>query len=150
MRTLSKVYALASLRIGYCLCGDNDVAQALLKVKTVFNVNSLAQAAGLACLEDDAYRDRILDSCARERQRLQDGFAEMGLAPPQSIANFLTVRLPVRGQSVTAELARRRNFVKAGTESGFDDAIRVSVGSEEDTTAPLPNLRDVLDGLRGA
>lgn len=150
LRTLSKAYALAGLRIGYCLCGSNDVAQALLKVKTVFNVNSLAQAAALACLEDDAHRDRILDSCARERQRLQDGLAEMGLASPPSIANFLTVRLPVGGQSVATELARRGILVKAGTEPGYEDTIRVSVGSEADTAALLDNLRHVLDGLRGA
>ncbi len=150
LRTLSKAYALAGLRIGYCLCGGNDVAQALLKVKTVFNVNSLAQAAALACLEDDAHRDRILDSCARERQRLQDGLAEMGLASPRSIANFLTVRLPAGGQSVATELARRGILVKAGTEPGYEDTIRVSVGSEADTAALLDNLRHVLDGLRGA
>ena len=144
LRTLSKAYALAGLRIGYCLCGNNDLAQALLKVKTVFNVNSLAQAAGLACLEDNAYRDRILDSCARERQRLQNGVTEMGLASPRSIANFLTVRLPVPGQTVAAALARRGILVKAGTDSGFEDTIRISVGSEDDTTALLDNLPEIL------
>ena len=150
LRTLSKAYALAGLRIGYCLCGDADVAQALLKVKTIFNVNSLAQAAGLACLKDDAHRDRILDSCSRERQRLQDGFAEMGLTSPQSIANFLTVRLPVPGQTVAAELARRGILVKAGTEPGYEDTIRVSVGLEADTKALLDTLLEILKDVRAA
>ncbi|MCH8113653.1 MAG: aminotransferase class I/II-fold pyridoxal phosphate-dependent enzyme, partial [Proteobacteria bacterium] len=144
LRTLSKAYALAGLRIGYCLCGDNDVAQALLKVKTVFNVNSLAQAAGLACLKDDAHRDRILDSCAQERRRLHDGVAEMGLASPRSIANFLTVRLPVPGQTVAAALARRGILVKAGMEPGYEDTIRVSAGLAEDTRALLDNLLKIL------
>ena len=68
----------------------------------------------------------------------------MGLASPRSIANFLTVRLPVRGQSVAAELARRGILVKAGTDSGFEDTIRISVGSEDDTTALLDNLLEIL------
>ena len=150
LRTLSKAYALAGLRVGYCLCGGNDVAQSLLKVKTVFNVNSLAQAAGIACLEDDAHRDLILESCSRERQRLQDGVAEMGLASPRSIANFLTVRLPVPGKTVAAALSRRGILVKAGTEPGYEDTIRVSVGLAEDTKALLDNLLEILKDVRAA
>lgn len=88
LRTLSKAYALAGLRIGYCLSSSDEVARSLFKVKTMFNANSLAQAAGVACLEDHAHRDRILDSCAIERQRLQDGFAKMGLARPRASQIF--------------------------------------------------------------
>ncbi|HEX6980865.1 MAG TPA: aminotransferase class I/II-fold pyridoxal phosphate-dependent enzyme [Alphaproteobacteria bacterium] len=146
LRTFSKAYGLAGLRIGYCLCGDDALAESLLKVKAMFNVNAIAQAAALAALEDEAHRDFIVDACGRERKRLADGCAALGLKVLPSAGNFICARVPGKAADVVQQLAAQGIYIGALVEPGYQDCIRISTGTAEDTDAVLAALAECLRG----
>lgn len=144
VRTLSKAYSLAGLRVGYALLSSPDLAEAVNRVRGMFNVNMLAQAAAVAALEDEAYTQRLLDDCARERQRLSEGFARLGCAPLPSVANFVTVQLPMPAADAVKAFADRGILVVAVGAAPFDRHVRISVGTAEDTDAVLKALGEIL------
>ena len=144
MRTFSKAYGLAGARIGYALCGSEDVAEALRKVKLHFGATAPAQAAALAALEDDAYLDTVVAAVARERQRLGDGLAALGLEVFPSAANFVSAKLPILGAAAVDQLRRRRILIRDWRDPEHLHEIRITVGLAEDTDAVIAALRDVL------
>ncbi len=144
LRTFSKAYSLAGLRVGYALSGSDEVGQSMLKAKPMFNVNALAQVAALAALEDVAYRDALIDSCVVERARLNAGLEALDLATMPSAGNFLSARLPIKGTEAAQGLADRGIRIKAWYEPGYEDCIRATIGTAEDTDAVLAALAEVL------
>lgn len=144
LRTFSKAYSLAGLRVGYALSGSDEVGQSFLKAKFMFNVNALAQVAALAALDDEAYRGRIIETCASERARLASGLEGMGLAVMPSAGNFVSARLPMRGTEAAKAVSERGIQIKAWYEPGYEDCIRITVGMAEDTDAVLAALAEVL------
>lgn len=144
IRTFSKAYSLAGLRVGYVISGSDEIAQSFLKAKTMFNVNALAQVAALAALDDPAYRDGLIEACAVERSRLAEGFAALGLSVMPSAGNFLSARLPMKGVEAAKAMAELGIQIKAWYEPGYEDCIRITVGTAEDTDAALAALAEVL------
>jgi histidinol-phosphate aminotransferase len=144
LRTFSKAYSLAGLRVGYALSGSDEVGQSMLKAKPMFNVNALAQIAAFAALEDEAYRDGLIDACVAERARLNAGLEALDLVTMPSAGNFLSARLPIKGIEAAQGLADRGIRIKAWYESGYEDCIRITVGTSDDTDAVLAALADVL------
>ena len=144
-RTLSKAYSLAGLRVGYGYAGTASLAEAFRKVRTAFNLNRLAQAAALAALDDEAYMQATLDANARERRRLSDGLRALGFDPFPSAANFVAARTsPFPGGALAEALRRRGILVQALAWPGVPDALRITVGTAEDTDAVLEGLRDAV------
>jgi histidinol-phosphate aminotransferase len=144
MRTFSKAYGLAGARLGYALCGSLEVAEALRKVKLHFGATVPAQAAALAALEDDAYLDKVVAAVARERQRLSDGLAGLGLEVYPSVANFVSAKMPIPAAQVMEELRRRRILIRDWRDPEHLYEIRITVGLAEDTDAVIAALRDIL------
>ncbi len=144
MRTFSKAYGLAGVRLGYALCGSEDVAEALRKVKLHFGATAPAQAAALAALEDDAYLEKVVAAVAGERQRLSDGLANLGLEVYPSAANFISAKMPMPAAKVLEELRRRRILIRDWRDPEHLNEIRITVGLVEDTDAVLLALRDIL------
>ena len=148
-RTLSKAYSLAGLRVGYGYAGTASLAEAFRKVRTAFNLNRLAQAAALAALEDEAYMRATLDANARERRRLSDGLRALGFDPFPSAANFVAARTsPFSGGGLAEALRRRGILVQALAWPGVSDALRITIGTAEDTDAVLEALQDAVCQLR--
>jgi histidinol-phosphate aminotransferase len=137
LRTFSKVYGLAALRIGYALA-SHTVADALDRVRPIFNVNQPAQEAALASLgETHAVAIRV-NHARRSRERLAATMAAAGLDPEPSQANFVYADLPGGGDG--AALARRlleREGILVRELPGFGapQAIRVTVGTDEENDA---------------
>jgi histidinol-phosphate aminotransferase len=132
LRTFSKVYGLAALRIGYALASP-EVADALDRVRPVFNVNQPAQEAALASLhERDAVGVRVQH--ARDaRGFLHDAMAAAGLEPLASQANFVYADVPGGdGEGLALALLREGFIVRALTGFGAPGAIRVTVGTNEE------------------
>lgn len=144
MRTFSKAYGLAGARLGYALCGSEEVAEALRKVKLHFGATAPAQAAALAALEDDAYLEKVVTAVARERQRLSDGLAGLGLEVYSSAANFVSAKAPIPAASVVEQLRRRRILIRDWRDPEHLNEIRITVGLAEDTDAVIAALRDIL------
>jgi histidinol-phosphate aminotransferase len=135
LRTFSKVYGLAALRIGYALASP-EVADALDRVRPVFNVNQPAQEAALASLhERDAVGLRVQH--ARDaRAFILDALAAAGLAPTPSQANFVYADVPGGdGEGLADALLREGFIVRALTGFGAPGAIRVTCGTDEENAA---------------
>jgi histidinol-phosphate aminotransferase len=145
LRTFSKVYGLAALRVGYALASP-EVADALDRVRPIFNVNQPAQEAALASLhEREAVADRVAHA-RRARERLRDTLAAAGLDPEPSQGNFVYAEVP-GGDGVG--LARRLfheegMLVRELPGFGAPGAIRVTVGTDEENAAFAAALRRVL------
>jgi histidinol-phosphate aminotransferase len=139
-RTFSKAYALAGLRIGYCLAGSVEVAAALFKAKANYNVNALALAGALAALGDEAHVRFILDSCARERARLAAGVRALGFRPLPSAANFVSFDVGGPAEAAMAALREQGVLVREWRDPGYETFVRATVGTPADTAATLKAL----------
>jgi len=141
LRTFSKAYGLAGLRIGYGL-GDPTVCAMLNRVRQPFNVNSVAQAAALAALADVEYVAESAQINHAGLDQLTCGLAAMGVAYVPSHANFLLVHVGAAGAIYDA-LLRQGVIVRPVANYGLPEHLRVSVG------LPAENQR-FLDALKVA
>jgi histidinol-phosphate aminotransferase len=151
-RTFSKIYGLASLRIGWAYCPD-AVADALNRIRGPFNVSGPAIAAGVASLEDRAHMQRAADHNEAWRGRMAEDLSALGLTVTPSAANFLLVHFPrANGHSaVEADtfLQSRRIILRRVEEYGFPDALRMTIGTEDENLAVLDALKAFM-GAPGA
>jgi histidinol-phosphate aminotransferase len=143
LRTFSKVYGLAGLRIGYAI-GATPLLSAMNKLKTPFNTSGVAQAAALAALDDHEHVARCIETNATERGRLCSGLPKMGLRPVTSEANFVFMEVGPDAGSVSDELLHMGVIVRPLAWMGFPEAIRVSVGTAEENEKFLLAMGEVL------
>jgi len=129
LRTFSKCYGLAGLRVGYAI-GSSNFRAAVDAVRQPFSVNALAQAAGAeAILHQDDVLNRV-ESTVAERLRVQEGVRELGLATSESQANFSWIDLGDNdGAEILAGLSAADIAVRAGAPLGDPGHIRVSYGT---------------------
>jgi histidinol-phosphate aminotransferase len=145
LRTFSKCYGLAGLRVGYAL-GSPKFRAAVDAVRQPFSVNALAQAAGAeAILHSDDVARRV-EATIAERIRVEEGLHELGLATADTHANFSWIDLGDAAEAdVVAGLAERRIAVRPGTPLGDPGHIRVSYGTAEENGRFLAALGEILD-----
>ena len=143
-RTFSKIYGLASLRLGWAYC-PAEVASALNRIRGPFNVSGPAIAAGVAALKDQASVQRSATHNETWRARMAEALSALGLGVTPSAANFLLLHFP-KGNGHSAQEAEtflhgRRIILRRVTEYGFPDALRLTIGNEDDNNAVLEALR---------
>ena len=146
LRTFSKVYGLAALRVGYALCGDSAFRQAVDVVRQPFHLNAAAQAAAVEALaHQDAVERRVTDTLAA-RLTLEHEVRGLGLWVAESDANFIWIRLPQDAgeASVMKGLAERGVLVRAGASLGREGALRVTVGNTEDNSRFAKALSELI------
>jgi histidinol-phosphate aminotransferase len=143
LRTFSKVYGLAGLRLGYGVMPDY-LADHLLRVRLPFSVNLLAEAAGMAALEDTAFKQATLDTVLRGRTLLAKRLTAMGCLVYPTQANFLMFKPPLDAAAVFEALLGRGIIVRALKSYGLPELIRVSIGNDEENDLFLTTLTDVL------
>jgi histidinol-phosphate aminotransferase len=146
LRTFSKAWGLAGLRVGYLIAEDPAVADAVRKTHVPFSVSMLAQAAAVAALRSEDEVRRRCAAVVAERERLTAALRERDLDVADSQANF--VWLPVGEQ--TAELAAALEGRAVITRPFAGEGIRVTVGTPEEDDAFLAALDDVRSGARVA
>jgi histidinol-phosphate aminotransferase len=147
LRTFSKVYGLAGLRIGYGIGHPTLVAE-MNKLRTPFNVTSVGQAAALAALDDTEHVRRSVESNRAERQRLLVELRNLGYSPVPSETNFLFVPIGPNAKTLCDELLLEGVIVRPMGWMGFPEAIRISVGSPAENTKLLLGLASVQLRLR--
>ncbi len=148
-RTFSKAYGLAGLRLGYLLA-HRDLLTALGRVRNVFDVSALAQAAGVATLQEaDEHLPERLALNRTERERLAGGLRGLGLVPSPSTANFLFVDLgsAERAGACFERLLAAGVIVRPARGFGAPSALRVTVGWPAENDRFLATLADVLPSL---
>ena len=143
LRTFSKAYALAGTRVGYGL-GRPELMRFVSQVRGPFNVNSLAQVAAIAALEDQNHIQRSIEINAQGRTQLQCAFDEMKLQYVPSQANFVLVNIGVDAVQAFPELLKRGVIVRTGTPFGLNNWLRVTVGTPEMNARFISALRDLL------
>jgi histidinol-phosphate aminotransferase len=150
MRTFSKAYGLAGLRVGYMLAPHALVA-ALGVVRNVFDVSALAQAAAVASLSDsDEHLAARISLNASERAMTASGLRALGLDPLPSTANFLLVDLgsPERALALNAALLRRGVIVRPTRAFGAPSCVRVTIGLPEENARFLGAAAEALAEIR--
>ena len=143
LRTFSKVYGLAGLRIGYAI-GRPGLLSAMNKLRTPFNTSGVAQAAALAALDDNEHVARCIETNARERMRLSEGLAKLGFRPVPSEANFVFIVAGPDAQAMSDDLLQMGVIVRPLGWMGFPEAIRISVGTAEENDKGLSAMARVI------
>jgi histidinol-phosphate aminotransferase len=148
LRTFSKVYGLAGLRIGFAI-GRPELLSAMNKLRTPFNTSGVAQAAALAALDDREHVERCIATNASERKRLSEGLAKLGLQPVPSETNFIFMEVGPEAQNICGELLHLGVIVRPLGWMGFPEAIRVSVGTTEENGKCLTAMGQILTKRAG-
>jgi histidinol-phosphate aminotransferase len=144
LRTFSKIYGLAGLRLGYGLARP-DVVEYIDRVRAPFNVNLVAQAAGVAALGDLEHLERSRALVREERPFLAAGLASVGATVVPSQGNFILADFPGRpGKALFEDLLREGVVVRPMGGYGFPNAQRVTVGLRRENEKCLAALRKVL------
>ena len=141
LRTFSKAYGLAGLRVGYAIAGDPAVAAALRQTQVPFAVTSIAQAAALASLEPEAEKELLerVAAIAGERERVLGALRELGYDVPLSQANFVWLPLGDATTGWAAGCEERKVIVRAFAGSG----VRVTIGTPEENDRLLSAAREL-------
>lgn len=142
-RTFSKAYGLAALRVGYGI-SHPDVADLLNRVRQPFNVDSLAQAAAIAALSDQAYIEESVALNARGLAQLVEGLDRLGVPYIPSSGNFVTIDLRRDAKEVDQALLREGVVTRPIGNYGMPQHLRVSVGLPEENARFLEALERVL------
>lgn len=152
LRTFSKVYGLAGLRVGFGLCGSAQIVTALNQVRQPFFCNAAAQAAATEALRhQDAVAARV-ERSVMARIEMDDALQELGITPAASQANFCWFALPAPNGDdpaavearVVAALAAQGVLVRAGAALGRAGWLRVSYGTPVQNARFIAALRDAL------
>jgi len=144
LRTFSKIYGLASLRVGYGYASP-ELASLLSRARQPFNVNAIGQAAALAALDDENFVARTRTINTAGLRQLETAFTLRGLAWVPSVANFLLVKVG-DGPRAYLELQKRGVIVRPMKPYGMPEWLRVTVGTEAQNTRLLAALDEVRAG----
>lgn len=142
LRTFSKGYGLAGLRIGYGLAAE-PIAEALQKPRQPFNTTRMSQMAATAALDDEAFLRRSRKVFRKGRVLLEETCRELALEFVPSVANFMLIKVG-DGLTVTQELQKRGVIVRPMVGYGLGEYIRVSFGTENENLRFVKELKEVL------
>jgi histidinol-phosphate aminotransferase len=145
LRTFSKIYGLAALRVGYGVA-NRAIIKALEPVREPFNVNSLGQLAAIAAIKDQEF---VKVCKEKNRQGLEQFYLfceqhQLEFYPSQT--NFILIDFKVDGDVVFQYLQERGFIVRSGKALGFPTAVRITVGSSEQNEGILKALHEFLAG----
>jgi histidinol-phosphate aminotransferase len=147
LRTFSKVSSLAGLRVGYAIA-DPDCIALVNRIRQPFNVNTLAQVAALAALEDDEHARTTVTMVQEGLKTLYQAFDEMGIEYVPTRANFILVMV-ADASRVYQQLLRAGVIVRPMASFGMERALRITVGSPAENARLLEALRAVAGKRRG-
>ncbi len=141
-RTFSKMYGLASLRIGWAY-GPAEVVSALNRIRLPFSVPRAGEAAAVAALGDDAFVQLSVAACDHGRREIDTALRASGIQTLPSATNFVTARFD-DAEGVTAALAQRDILIRHLRNYGMPDWLRISIGTPEDNQRVIAALGEVL------
>lgn len=144
LRTLSKGYSLAGLRLGFAVAHP-DVLKGILKVKDSYNVSAMAIRIGATALLDQDYLQETVARVLKSRKGLAEDLASLGFRVWPSQANFLFVSPPGGNAGHVFQSLRRRGIlVRHFNRPGIEDKLRISIGMPDEMRALVSDLKDIL------
>jgi len=147
MRTFSKIYALAGLRVGYGICGSPAIMTALNQVREPFNVANLGQWAAIASLRDPQQVARSRQANEEGKAFLYSALARLGLPYVPTQSNFILLDTKQPCREVFGALLREGVIVRTGDIFGYPTMIRVTIGTAEENTRFIDTLERVLAAM---
>jgi histidinol-phosphate aminotransferase len=147
LRTFSKASSLAGLRVGYAI-GDADAIALMNRIRQPFNVNSLAQAAALAALEDENHIVECVRMNEAGKAYLYEEFRNLGVRYVPSRANFILVDVGRSAADIYQKLLHEGVIVRPLTPFGMETALRITVGTPDENRRLVKGLRTVLGAKR--
>lgn len=147
LRTFSKIYGLAGLRVGYAVCVP-EIINILFKVKTPFNVPRISQEAALSALHDEDHVKRSVEINRKGRDFLTKAFQEMGLKYLPSQANFITIIPEFDPMLLYEKLLEKGIIVRPVKAFEMPEGLRITIGKEEENVYLAKALKEILSELR--
>lgn len=148
LRTLSKIYGLAGVRLGYGI-GSSSLMRLIGRVKPPFDVSLVAETAGLAALEDREFITRTLKDAATEKEFFYRELDSLGLSYVPSHTNFILIETGCDAAVLSRRLLERGLIVRPATGYGLPTSIRVTLGLHEENLRFFSAFREVLSQLSG-
>ena len=142
LRTFSKIYGLAALRLGWAYCSP-EVAGVINRVRGAFNVNAPAQAAGVAALADKDFIKRTIDMTATGRSFLTEGLQGLGWKPLPSVGNFLLVDFGPKAEEIRVKLKDKGIFIRQMGAYNLPQHLRITVGTADDNARLIAALQEL-------
>jgi histidinol-phosphate aminotransferase len=128
LRTFSKAYGLAGLRVGYAIASNASLIDVIDRARTPFNVNRFAQVAAAAALEDNDHIQKCLALTIAERERVRAALTDMGYQVSPSVANFLFFHAREDASTLAEKLLAHGVIVKPWRDPGYKQHVRISIG----------------------
>jgi histidinol-phosphate aminotransferase len=147
VRTFSKLTSLAGLRVGYAIA-EPDCIGLVNRIRQPFNVNTLAQVAALAALDDPEHAQTTLAMVRDGVKALCRAFEEMSVSYVPTRANFILIEVP-KALEVYRALLRSGVIVRPMMSFGLERALRITVGTPEENTRLIEALRQALAKAHG-
>ena len=147
LRTLSKGYSLAGLRLGYGI-GRPALIRELFKVKDSYNVDAVAIALGTAAILDQDYKNACAEKVKRSRTTLTQALQQLGFDVLPSCGNFVLstppANAPLKAQAIYLALKERGILVRYFNQPGLDDKLRITVGTDDQIQQLIQALTVIL------
>ncbi|MBT6726093.1 MAG: histidinol-phosphate transaminase [Deltaproteobacteria bacterium] len=143
LRTFSKSWGLAGLRIGFGVCSSTELRQALDRTRTPFNINSLAQIAAKVALDHEDYMLNSVQQTILQREHLAKELRSRGYQVGESLGNFLFINANRSSAKFAEELLKLGTIVKPWPQPGYDTFLRVSIGTPAENEKFLVDLAQV-------
>lgn len=133
LRTFSKAYGLAGMRVGWGYFPPN-IGTEVRKLLNPSNISDMSQAAATAAVQDQSYMKETIALTAEQRKRFYDHVRDMGLHAPQSFTNFVLVKFPDTDVAISAEnMLRNEGILVRGMKGyGLPDCLRITIGTKPD------------------
>ena len=147
LRSFSKGYGLAGLRLGYLIGAPSLIEPIMWKTRDSYNLNHITQIVGLAALQDQSYAKHTWHQVRAERERLSAALANLRFTAPPSETNFLLVSCPGGRETASTlyqHLKAQHILVRYFDKSGLDDKLRISVGTEVENETLLQKIKEYL------
>jgi histidinol-phosphate aminotransferase len=143
MRTFSKAYGLAGLRIGYALA-DPELIDYLNRIRGPFNINRLAQKAATTALKSESHLEICQNLNEKEKNFLYQKFEELDLDYIKTQSNFIMVDTKMPADDVFRKLQQQGVIIRSGNQFGMDSWIRVTIGTRADNEYFIRKLKALL------
>ncbi|WP_270179047.1 histidinol-phosphate transaminase [Alkalihalobacillus sp. CinArs1] len=147
LRTFSKAYGIAALRVGYGVANP-EVIQTIEPSREPFNTSRVAQAAAIAALQDQEFIDRCREENEKGRERYYEFCRKFGLTVYPSQGNFVLIDFEVPSDEVFEHLLKKGYIVRSGSALGLPTSLRITVGSDEQNKEIISHLTQFVEDRR--
>ncbi len=148
VRTFSKAYAMAALRVGY-MAANRKLADMMISVKIPYSLNAVSEGAAVAALGDQDFVKRSVRMVREQRPKLDAGLRKLGFETFPSDSNFILARSPVDHAKLVEGLKQKGVLIRDfGSKRGTENCVRTTVGTEELNAILLEKAAEVIDGCR--